>query len=279
MPLSLPESLRLGTSSWSSKDWVGVFYPPGTAATDFICAYAEHFSCVEIDATFYRIPRRTTVQAWADKTPDTFRFAAKVPQAVTHEAELVDCADMFAEFVDVMAELGAKRGPLLLQFPYYAKARRPPLDDFVGRLDAFLEAKPSGVDLAVEVRNKTWLRPALFDCLRRHGAALTLIAHPWLPTPARYGDPADLATADFAYVRWLGDRKAIESRTTTWNETIVDRAEDLDAWIPLLRALLDGKSVREIWGFFNNHYAGHAPDSIRLFVDRWLRADPARSAS
>ncbi len=269
---AVPTRLHLGTSSWSSKDWLGVFYPRGTAPRDFITAYAKQFACVEIDATFYRIPARSTVRGWAERTPAHFRFAAKVPQAVTHEAQLVDCQDEFQAFVDVMGELGPKRGPLLLQFPYYAKATRPPLDEFVGRLDGFLAQKPPGVALAVEVRNKTWLKPALLDCLRRYGTALTLIAHPWMPTPRGYGAPADVATADFAYIRWLGDRKGIEARTRSWERTIIDRTADLEEWIPLVRGLLATKTVAEVWGFFNNHFAGHAPDSIRLFIERWLRS-------
>lgn len=268
---SLPPALHLGTSSWSSKDWAGVFYPPGIASRDFITAYAQHFSCVEIDATFYRIPARSTVRGWHDRTPEGFRFAAKVPQAVTHDAELMDCDETFAAFVDVMGELGPKLGPLLLQFPYYAKARRPPLDEFVDRLDAFLARRPAGLAMAVEVRNRTWLKPPLLECLRRHRAALTLIAHPWMPSPRQYGDPATLATAGFGYVRWLGDRKGIEATTRTWDRTVVDRGADLDQWLPLVRGLLGIKTVAEVWGFFNNHYAGHAPDSIRLFTDRWLR--------
>lgn len=272
MPVGIPQNLHLGTSSWSSKDWVGVVYPPGTASRDFITVYAEQFACVEIDATFYRCPSRSTVRGWAERTPDHFRFAAKVPQTVTHEAELVDCQEPFGEFVDVMAELGPKRGPLLLQFPYYATAKRPPLDDFVGRLNAFLSASPPVGQLAVEVRNKTWLRPPLLDCLRRHNAALVLLDHPWMPDPAAYGPVEDVATADFGYVRWLGDRKGIERRTRSWNATVVDRTTELDAWVPVIRALLATKTVAEVWGFFNNHYGGHAPDSIRLFADRWLAA-------
>lgn len=275
-PPSLPAGLHLGTSSWSCKDWVGHLYPEGTPPREFITAYAEHFSCVEVDSTFYRIPARSTVQGWAARTPDGFRFAAKVPRDITHDAELEDCGDTFEAFLEVMAELGPKQGPLLLQFPYYAKAKRPPLGEFLGRLDAFLAAKPAEVRMAVEIRNKTWLRPEFFDGLRRHGAAYAVIAHPWMPPPGRYGAAADLVTADFAYVRWLGDRYGIEKQTKTWNATVVDRTKDLDAWVPLVEALVNAKTVGEVWGFFNNHYAGYAPDSIRLFVDRWLARPPAR---
>jgi uncharacterized protein YecE (DUF72 family) len=78
-------TLYLGTQSWSHKDWVGVFYPEGTAPADTISEYARHFNTVEIDSTFYGIPRETTVMAWRERTPEGFVFAAKFPQVITHE--------------------------------------------------------------------------------------------------------------------------------------------------------------------------------------------------
>jgi uncharacterized protein YecE (DUF72 family) len=82
--LAIP-NLRLGTSSWSSEDWVGTFYPPGTPPADFLPEYAKHFDTVEVDSTFYRSPSRSMVKNWRERTPPGFVFAAKVPQVITHE--------------------------------------------------------------------------------------------------------------------------------------------------------------------------------------------------
>src|SRR5438477_677472 len=84
-------NLFLGTSSWSSEDWVGVFYPPGTAPAQFISEYARHFSTVEVDSTYYRAPSTAMVRNWRERTPAGFVFAAKFPQTITHEKALVDC--------------------------------------------------------------------------------------------------------------------------------------------------------------------------------------------
>ena len=96
------QNLRLGTSSWSSQDWVGVFYPPGTASADFISEYAKHFDTVEVDSTFYRTPPAAVVRNWHARTPAGFLVAAKFPQVITHEKVLVDCAQELSEFLKAM---------------------------------------------------------------------------------------------------------------------------------------------------------------------------------
>src|SRR5262245_7662818 len=89
LPQGVP--LYLGTSSWSSEDWRGTIYPADAKAADFLTHYAKQFSTVEIDMTFYRIPTPAMISAWNQRTPDGFRFAAKIPQVITHEKVLHDC--------------------------------------------------------------------------------------------------------------------------------------------------------------------------------------------
>ena len=91
-------NLRLGTSSWSCQDWVGVFYPAGATAADFISEYAKHFDAVEVDSTFYRTPSAAMVRNWRARTPAGFLVAAKFPQVITHEKVLVDCGDEILGF-------------------------------------------------------------------------------------------------------------------------------------------------------------------------------------
>jgi len=253
-------ALYLGTSSWSSADWVGRVYPPGTPSNEFIIHYARQFSAVEIDSSFYHTPSARTVQEWARKTPETFVFAAKFPQVITHEKVLEDCAPELDEFLKNMSLLGSRLGPLLLQFPYYSKSSGMSEAEWLGRLERFLPRLPQQGQFAVEVRNKSWLKAPLYDLLRKHGVALALIDHPWMPRPRAYGEEVEIAP--FSYLRWLGDRKGIEKITTRWNETIIDRTNDLIEWVFPVRRLLGRGSV---YGFFNNHYAGHAPASLRLF--------------
>jgi len=118
-------NLRLGTSSWSSEDWVGTFYPPGTKSSDFLGVYAQHFDTVEVDSTYYRIPAESMVRNWRARTPPGFTFAAKFPQVITREKVMQDCREELANFLRTMSLLEDRLGPLLLQFPYFNKKAFP----------------------------------------------------------------------------------------------------------------------------------------------------------
>lgn len=253
--------LRLGASSWSSKHWLGKLYPKGTKPGDFIVEYARHYSTVEIDSTFYGVPRHSTIEGWRGRTPEGFLFSAKAPKTITHDKFLENCKHELDHFVSAMAILADRLGPLLFQFPYFAKQRGVTEDDFLLRLKPFLALLPkSGFRFAVEVRNKAWINVRLFELLHEHNVALALIDHPWMSGPEQLFRHRDILTGEFAYIRWLGDRKGIEKITTTWNETIVDREGDLKRWAPPIKALLDQQ--KDVFGYVNNHYAGYAPDNV-----------------
>jgi uncharacterized protein YecE (DUF72 family) len=271
--LSHPQipNLHLGTSSWSSEDWVGVFYPPGTPPANFITEYAKHFDTVEVDSTFYRTPSASMVRNWRARTPSGFKFAAKFPQLMTHEKVLRDCATEVKEFLGTMELLEDRLGPLLLQFPYFNKEAFARPEDFLARLAPFLDQLPEGHTYAVEVRNKYWINERFLDLLRRKKVALALIDHPWMPLIDQLTAKHDMVTADFTYIRWLGDRKGIEEKTRHWDRIIIDREDGMEMWIPAIRQLLR-RGIR-IMGYFNNHYAGFAPGSIELFRKVWERMD------
>jgi uncharacterized protein YecE (DUF72 family) len=148
-----------------------------------------------------------------------FIFAAKVPQVITHEKVLRDCQPELGQFLSTMNLLGEKLGPLLLQFGYFNKKAFPDLDTFLARLVPFLKALQSGYRFALEIRNRNWFSPKLADVLRERGIALALIDQAWMPRPAelfeRFPSDDGPITADFTYIRWLGDRKGIERLTKT----------------------------------------------------------------
>jgi uncharacterized protein YecE (DUF72 family) len=265
--MPLHPALYLGTSSWSSADWDGVFYPKGMAASDFLSYYATRYRSLEVDATFYRVPSAAMTKKWRRDLPGGFLLAAKAPQVMTHEKGLVGCEDDLKAFLEAMDNLGDRLGPLLFQFPYYKKDSEMTQGAFMKRLEGFLPKLPKGYRFALEIRNKGWLKPPFLDLLRAHGVAFALIDHPWMPTASQYLAGTDPITADFAYVRWLGDRYGIEKVTKTWEKVIVDRAREMRAWIPVVREVLARN--RTVFGFFNNHYAGHAPGSIELFERIW----------
>ena len=261
--------LRIGASSWSAESWEGPFYPPGTSPSDYLAHYASEFDTVEIDATFYRTPTERIVDGWRDKTPTGFLFAAKVPQVITHEKLLENCGDELGAFLRVMARLGDKLGPLLFQFRYYKKVEFPDPKPFIERLERFLPALPREMRFAVEVRNKSFVTAGLLDLLRQHRVAMAFIDHPWFHRVDQLLRQPEVLTADFCYLRWLGDRYAIEKRTTSWDRLIIGRSREMGTWVPAIRTMLHHN--RTVYGYFNNHYAGYAVGSIRLFRELWDR--------
>jgi uncharacterized protein YecE (DUF72 family) len=241
---SLATTIRLGTQGWSYPDWVGSFFPPGSKQQDYLPFYTRAFDTVELDTTFYHPPRASVVRSWAAHSPPHFRFAAKVPQRITHEARLSHMGEDLKAFVGALEPLGERLGPLLVQMP--AEFARD--EGSVGVLDRFLASAPAGVRLAVEFRHRSWQVAATWDLLRRRGAAAAWTEWRDLPRAA-------VVTADFLYLRWLGNREAIER----YDRVQIDRAASFAAWeADLERAL---PQVREVFGYFNNHWAGHSPAS------------------
>ena len=238
---------------------------------DFLRHYANVFQTVEIDSTFYATPAASTVMGWNERTPADFIFAVKVPQAITHEKVMVDCEPEFDEFIERMHLLGDKLGPMLLQFPKFDKWVLKSSDDFRARLQPFFKraADLNAGRFVVEVRNKDWLDARLTDLLREHNVGLALTDTSFMPRPWEMKGALDLVTTDFAYVRWLGNRKGIEEETTTWDKTVVDRKDDLRSWVVVLRSLVEDKRIRRIFAFANNHYAGHAPATVKQFWELW----------
>jgi len=243
------ENLYLGTSGWSYADWEGTVYPPGTTPAGRLTEYVKHFTTVEIDSTFYGTPTKTTVERWRNIAPRGFLFAAKFPQEVTHETNLVGSEAEAEGFVRTMAELGDRLGPLLLQLPPSFTV------EGVGVLKDFLKRLPEGFRYAVEVRHRSWLGSDLPEMLRERGAALTLIDYPRMPR-------MEEATADFVYIRWLGDRREFPEGHTHLKK---DRDEDLLRWLDLVDRFL--KEGRTVFTYANNHYQNHSPSTLERFLE------------
>lgn len=264
----------IGTSGWSYRDWVGPFYVDGTTAKDYLAAYAEQFPVVEVDSTFYGVPRSSTVENWSRRTPEGFRFALKVPRDVTHGAAserpdldrvLRDDDGVLESFLEAISPLGDKLGVVVLQFPYFRVGKMDPRD-FLERLTRTLERLPETLRVAVEVRNKGWIRKDYLELLSRHRAAAVLIDHPYMPPPTQQV-ARGMVTTDFAYLRLLGDRYAIEKKTTTWEKTVEEKSGRLIEWAEVISAISARPDINRVWTFSNNHFAGHAPATVRELVE------------
>lgn len=272
-PVADQPEIWLGTSAFTAAGWETAFYPAGMKPADYLSYYSTKYDTLELDNTFYRTPAISTVKGWYAKTPPGFLFAAKVPQVITHEKALADCDAEFREFLAAIDHLGEKLGPLLFQFGYFNKAAFPGVKEFLARLVPFLKKLPKEYRFALEIRNKTWLVPQFVETLREHHVALALVDHVWMPRPKQLFAKLDPITADFAYVRWIGDRKGIEEKTKTWTELILDRRADLAEWVEVLKPL--AKRKIQILAFANNHYAGYGPGTIEQFRELWRKQGAA----
>jgi len=275
--LRFPPNLLVGTSSWSTRDWCGTFYPESIEPGEMIRTYAQQLSTVEIDATWHHMPSRTMVDAWKSRTPAGFIFSAKVPKIISHDKYLENCDADLKEFLSVMSRLEDKLGPLVLQFPYVAKGKDPQEyesgADFLSRLKKFVGLLPSEFKWGIEIRNSKWLRPELLDLLRSRQISLVFIDYYTMNPLPKLAHRKEVFTAPFVYVRFLGNHKEMDAavkqarengtRRLDWESLIQDRTDQMKQWIPPIKDIV----ARQIptYVYFNNHYAGHAPGSVELF--------------
>jgi uncharacterized protein YecE (DUF72 family) len=206
-----------------------------------------------------------TVSNWAARTREGFIFSVKVPQAITHDKVLVNCDAELKQFLETMDLLGPKLGPIVFQFPVFNRRVFRDRHDFLDRMVPFLIKLPGAYKFAIEIRNRDWLDAEFADLLKNHKIALVLQDRSWMPNPPELN--FDPITADWTYVRWLGDRKGIEEQTTTWDKTVVDRTTELSSWVDYCYQL--SKRGVTIYAYANNHFAGHAPATIEQFRNLW----------
>jgi uncharacterized protein YecE (DUF72 family) len=188
----MPHSKKLlaGASGYSFKEWKGSFYPQDLKPEAMLAYYAARLPTVEINNTFYRMPKVAVLENWAAATPESFRFAIKASRRITHFSRLdAEKAKDSVEFLyRNLAALGAKRGPVLYQLPPFLKKDVP-------RLSEFLHLLPEGHHAAFEFRDASWFCDEVYEALRRAGAALCL--------SEREDDapPPLVETAPWGYVR------------------------------------------------------------------------------
>jgi uncharacterized protein YecE (DUF72 family) len=227
----------VGTSGYSYKEWKGPFYPKELAAKEYLRFYAQHFSTVEINNTFYRMPTAKLIEGWAAEVPEGFAFALKAPQRITHIAKLKDAGGPTAAFIDAARILGPRLGPLLFQLPPFSRKDVP-------RLAAFLEQVPRELRVAFEFRHETWFDDEVWAVLRAHGASLCIAEGEALESPL-------VATADWGYVRLRRDAYpddvlaawAEKIRAQPWKEAFVYLKHDAGqapAFASKLIRLLEG---------------------------------------
>ena len=158
--------LLAGTSGYAFKEWKGTFYPPEVSSDAWLGYYAGQFPTVEINNSFYRLPKQPVLQEWAAQVPEQFTFSIKASMRITHHARLKpECASALDFLLQNTAVLGDRLGPILFQLP-------PKMEKDVQRLRGFLGLLPPNRRFTIEFRHESWFDEAVFDALREHDVAM-----------------------------------------------------------------------------------------------------------
>ncbi len=242
----LRRKLRIGCSGWGYEDWVGPFYPPKTASSDFLRQYSKTFDVVEVDSSFYRPPSPATTAQWYRSTPPGFLFAAKLPKRITHDKKLAGVSEELGRYYHSIGELKEKAGPIVIQLPPSVK-----YDKHLEVVKAFLEELDSKFAHTIEFRHASWFRDDVYRLLEQKQVAMTWSENQYLRTPTE-------VTSDFLYLRMVGDREL-----TKFNKIQKEKSNEMKVWYKELGDASD--SVKDAFVFFNNHYAGFGPGSVNEF--------------
>ena len=229
-----------GTSGFSYKEWKGSFYPEDLPAEQMLAYYASRLPAVEINNTFYRMPKPALLESWASQVPPEFRFILKASQRITHRKRLKEAGDEVAYFFQTASTLGDRLGPTLVQLP-------PNLKKDLPRLESFLSVLPEGARVAFEFRHASWFADDVYGALRGKGAALCIAEDEELATPP-------IATAHWGYLRL---------RRQDYDDATVA------AWAEKVRA----QTWSEAFVFFKHEDAGSGPRLAQTFLERF--AEPS----
>jgi uncharacterized protein YecE (DUF72 family) len=233
-------SIHIGTSGWHYDHWRGPFYPKDLSKEDFLEYYAERFYTVEVNNSFYQLPKEETLILWRNTTPRGFTFTVKASRYITHMKKLKDPEESLATLLERIAILEGKLGPLLFQLP--PKWRFNP-----ERFRGFLAALPRDYRYAFEFRDPSWYHPEAYEALTEHGAAFCMYEL------AGHLSPKEV-TADFIYIRLHGPGDAYQGQYET--SVLAGWAGAISTW---------AKQGKEAFCYFDNDEAGYAAqDALRL---------------
>ncbi len=228
-------NLYVGTSGFSYKEWKGSFYPEDLSDKQMLRFYGERFRTVEINNTFYRMPKAEVLEAWGNEVPADFKFILKAPQRITHVQRLKDSSDSVAYLLRVAGALQQRLGPWLFQLP-------PFLHKDASRLSDFLQLLPAGCRVAFEFRHQSWFDVEIYELLRAHQAVLCIAeAENDLQIPFE-------STADWGYLRL---------RRPDYGDA------ELKTWVQRVRQ----QNWKDAFVFFKHEEAGKGPAMAKRFLE------------
>jgi uncharacterized protein YecE (DUF72 family) len=228
-----PAPIRIGCSGWVYPHWRDLFYPKKLAVKNWFAFYAEHFDTVEINNSFYRLPKPETFDAWRAQAPGGFHYAVKANRFLTQAKKLKDCEEPLERMMVPFRHLHSALGPILYQLPPHFRLN-------LGRLERFLELIPKDVTNVFEFRDASWHVDEVFTLLERYGASFCTYDMVDMEVPR-------VAVGPTAYVRLHGGEGKY------WGRYTDERLLDWAGW------LIEQKHRgRRPWVYFNNDIEGHA---------------------
>ncbi|MHC4616980.1 MAG: DUF72 domain-containing protein [Planctomycetota bacterium] len=225
--------IRIGTSGWHYGHWSGRFYPLDLPKSKWFLHYAQHFDTVEINNTFYHLPKPKSVENWHKQAPDNFLYTVKANRYITHIKRLRDSQEPLERFFEIARLLKEKRGPVLYQLP-------PSMHKDLDRLESFLRLLPKGVPAVFEFRHESWFAGDTYEMLNEFDAGFCTHDLPGRPSPR-------IITGDLIYLRFHG---------TTGRYSGNYSKSALQEWAHWTKDNLKG--IRTVYAYFNNDYNAYA---------------------
>lgn len=235
--------IRIGTSGWNYKHWKGRFYPEKLAQRKWLEFYAQTFNAVEINNTFYRLPKQSAVANWYKQSPDDFQFTVKASRYITHLKRLKDPADHIERFYESVSSLKEKMTSVLFQLP-------PNFKKNISRLEQFLEALPDSPKSIFEFRNTSWYCDETYDLLKAHNCAFCIHDYGDVASPVK-------ATADFAYLRFHGSKGKYYGKY---------HGNTLNKWARHIEQLTE--NCVNLFVYFNNDLEGFAVENAKTLKEK-----------
>ena len=238
--------IRVGTSGWHYDDWKGRFYPQDTPKARWFEHYAEHFDTVEINNTFYHLPKQKTFENWYERAPDGFLYTVKANRYITHIKRLKDAHEALDRFLEAAGVLRERLGPILYQLP-------PSMHKDPERLRAFLKLLPRRQIVVFEFRHESWYADETYELLNKFGAGFCVHDMPGTPSPR-------VVTGNIIYLRFHG---------TTGRYRGNYRAVALEKWVQWVEQNITG--MRAVFAYFNNDYNAYAVNNAKMLREQLLK--------
>jgi uncharacterized protein YecE (DUF72 family) len=239
-------NIHIGTSGWHYKHWSGPFYPADMRSEDYLAFYCQHFHTVEINNSFYQLPDESTLEDWQSHVPDGFVFAVKASRYITHMKKLKDPQEPVGTFMQRIAALKDRLGPILFQLPPHWHANPE-------RLENFLQTLPKGHRFTFEFRDESWFDELIYEILRKHNAAFCMYYLEGKASPKE-------VTADFVYIRLHGAERSYQGKYTT--SQLAGWAGAISAW---------SRMGKEVYCYFNNDIHAAAPENAAELNDMLMK--------